>query len=72
MIFASVFGKTSCCEQFFSKLTLAKTQIRSRLMDSDLKNQLRVRSPSLPVNIRCLAKETVPTITLEVSLTYDQ
>uniref|UniRef100_A0A8C4FES4 HAT C-terminal dimerisation domain-containing protein n=1 Tax=Dicentrarchus labrax TaxID=13489 RepID=A0A8C4FES4_DICLA len=38
--FASLFGTTYSCEQFFSKLTLAKTRFRSRLTDSNLENQL--------------------------------
>lgn len=55
--FASLFGTTYRCEQFFSKLTLAKTRLRSRLTDSNLENQLRVASSSLPADIRRLAKE---------------
>uniref|UniRef100_A0A674N6P6 SPIN-DOC-like zinc-finger domain-containing protein n=1 Tax=Takifugu rubripes TaxID=31033 RepID=A0A674N6P6_TAKRU len=55
--FASLFGTTYCCEQFFSKLTLAKTRFRSRLTDPNLENQLRVASSSLPADIRCLSKE---------------
>ena len=38
--FASLFGTTYSWEQFFSKLTLAKTLFRSRLRDSNLENQL--------------------------------
>ncbi|TWW71158.1 General transcription factor II-I repeat domain-containing protein 2A [Takifugu flavidus] len=55
--FASLFGTTYRCEQFFSKLTLAKTRFRSRLTDPNLENQLRVASSSLPADIRCLSKE---------------
>ncbi|TWW69198.1 Protein ZBED8 [Takifugu flavidus] len=55
--FASLFGTTYGCEQFFSKLTLAKTLFRSRLTDPNLENQLRVASSSLPADIRCLSKE---------------
>ena len=55
--FASLFGTTYRCEQFFSKLTLAKTRFRSRLTDSNLENQLRVASSSLPADIRRLARE---------------
>ncbi|TWW65017.1 hypothetical protein D4764_22G0006640 [Takifugu flavidus] len=55
--FASLFGTTYDCEQFFSKLTLAKTLFRSRLTDPNLENQLRVASSSLPADIRCLSKE---------------
>lgn len=55
--FASLFGTTYRCEQFFSKLTLAKTCLRSRLTDSNLENQLRVASSSLPADIRHLAKD---------------
>ncbi|KAK0153315.1 General transcription factor II-I repeat domain-containing protein 2A [Merluccius polli] len=49
--FASLFGTTFCCEQLFSKLTLAKTRFRSRLTDPNLENQLRVASSSLPVGL---------------------
>eukprot|EP00066_Takifugu_rubripes_P002448 XP_003964395.1 PREDICTED: general transcription factor II-I repeat domain-containing protein 2-like [Takifugu rubripes] len=55
--FASLFGTTYGCEQFFSKLTLAKTLFRKRLTDPNLENQLRVASSSLPADIRCLSKE---------------
>ena len=55
--FASLLGTTYRCEQFFSKLTLAKTRFRSRLTDSNLENQLRVASSSLPADIRRLARE---------------
>ncbi|KAK0132869.1 General transcription factor II-I repeat domain-containing protein 2A [Merluccius polli] len=55
--FASLFGTTYCCEQFFSKLTLAKSRFRSRLTDQNLEKQLRVASSSLPSNIRGLVKE---------------
>ena len=34
--YASVFGTTYCCEQFFSKFTLAKIRVRSRLNDANL------------------------------------
>ncbi|KAK8374323.1 hypothetical protein O3P69_018665 [Scylla paramamosain] len=46
--YASVFGTTYCCEQFFSKLTLAKSRLRSRLTDANLENQLRVASSTVP------------------------
>ncbi|KAK8389084.1 hypothetical protein O3P69_020808 [Scylla paramamosain] len=55
--YASVFGTTYCCEQFFSKLTLAKSRLRSRLTDANLENQLRVASSTVPPNITRLAKE---------------
>lgn len=54
--FASVFGTTYCCEQFFSKLTLAKTRFRSRLTDSNLEKQLRVASSSQPADIARLTR----------------
>uniref|UniRef100_UPI00358F5BAB general transcription factor II-I repeat domain-containing protein 2B-like n=1 Tax=Myxine glutinosa TaxID=7769 RepID=UPI00358F5BAB len=54
--FASLFGTTYSCEQFFSKLTLAKTRFRSRLTDPNLQNQLRVAS-SLPPDTKRLTKE---------------
>ncbi len=43
--------------QFFSKLTLAKTQSRSRLTDPNLEHQLEAASSSLPADIRPLAIE---------------
>lgn len=46
--FASLFGTTYCCEQFFSKLTLAKNRFRSRLTDPNLENQLRVEKQFQP------------------------
>ncbi|KAK0148945.1 General transcription factor II-I repeat domain-containing protein 2A [Merluccius polli] len=60
--FAAVFGTTYCCEQFFSKLTLAKTRFRSRLTDSNLENQLRVASSSQPADLARLirAKQLQP------------
>ena len=38
--YASVFGTTYCCKQFFSKLTLAQSGLRSRLTDANLCKQL--------------------------------
>ena len=55
--FAALFGTTYCCEQFFSKLTLAKSRFRSRLMDQNLENQLQVASLSSPSNIGGVVKE---------------
>lgn len=40
--FASVFGTTYCCEQFFSKLIIAKSRLLSGLTDANLEKQLRV------------------------------
>ncbi|KAK1333566.1 LOW QUALITY PROTEIN: hypothetical protein QTO34_005951, partial [Cnephaeus nilssonii] len=39
--YASVFGTTYCCEQFFSKLTITKSRLRSRLIYTNLEKQLR-------------------------------
>ena len=44
-------------QSYFSKLTLAKTQLCSRLTDPNLENQLRVTTSSLTPDIRCLTKE---------------
>ncbi|MBN3322094.1 GTD2A protein, partial [Atractosteus spatula] len=55
--YASVFGTTYCCEQFFSKLTNAKSRLRSRLTDANLEKQLRVATSSIPINITHLTKE---------------
>jgi hypothetical protein len=49
--YASAFGTTYCCEQFFSKLTIAKSRLRSRLTDANLEKQLRVATSSIPANI---------------------
>ncbi|KAL6463909.1 hypothetical protein MHYP_G00283000 [Metynnis hypsauchen] len=53
---ASLFETTYCCEQFFSKLSHAKNQLRSRLTDTHLENQLRVATASLPPDIPQLVK----------------
>ncbi|XP_074045122.1 LYR motif-containing protein 9 isoform X1 [Macrotis lagotis] len=55
--YASVFGTTYCCEQVFSKLTIAKSRLRSRLIDTNLEKQLRVATSSIPANITRLIKE---------------
>lgn len=55
--YASVFGTTYCCEQFFSKLTIAKNHLRSRLTDTNLENQLRVATSSQSANIPRLTRE---------------
>ena len=39
---SSVFGSTYFCEQFFSKMNMAKSRYRSRLTDENLSMQLRV------------------------------
>ena len=51
--YASVFGTTYCCEQFFSKLTIAKGRLCSRLTDANLEKQLRVATSTVPANIAC-------------------
>ena len=55
--YASAFGTTFCCEQFFSKLTIAKSKFRSKLTDVNLQNQLRVATSNIQVDISRLAKE---------------
>jgi hypothetical protein len=55
--YAYVFGTPYCCEQFFSKLTIAKSRLRSRLTDANLEKQLRVATSSVPGNITRLTKE---------------
>ena len=55
--YASVFGTTYCCEQFFSKLTLAKSRLRSRLTDANLEKQLRVATSSAAADTARLVKE---------------
>ncbi|KAK3888606.1 hypothetical protein Pcinc_007332 [Petrolisthes cinctipes] len=56
-LYASVFGSTYCCEQFFSNLTLTKCRVYSRLTDANLENQLQVASSTVPPNTIRLAKE---------------
>nr|KAF6407290.1 hypothetical protein HJG59_009933 [Molossus molossus] len=46
--YASVFGTTYCCEQFFSERTFARRRLRSRLTDTNLEKQLQVATPSVP------------------------
>ncbi|XP_069840988.1 general transcription factor II-I repeat domain-containing protein 2B-like [Dendropsophus ebraccatus] len=55
--YASVFGTTYCCEHFFSKLTIAKCQLRTRLTETNLENQLRVATSSVPAHVKRIAKE---------------
>jgi hypothetical protein len=52
-----MFGTTYCYEQFFSKLTIAKSRLRSRLTDANLEKQLRVATSSIPADITRLTKE---------------
>ena len=54
---ASLFGTTYCCEQFFSKLSLAKNRLRARLSDVHLESQLRVATSTVPANITKLVKD---------------
>nr|KAF6492423.1 hypothetical protein HJG59_009626 [Molossus molossus] len=55
--YASVFGTTYCCKQFFSKLTIAKNRLHSRLTNSNLEKQLQVATSSAPANITPLTKK---------------
>ncbi|KHJ40557.1 hypothetical protein D918_09394 [Trichuris suis] len=55
--YASVFGTNYLCEQFFSKVTIAKSRPRSRLTDANLVNQLRVATSSIRANIPRLTRE---------------
>ncbi|CDW58614.1 Dimer Tnp hAT domain containing protein [Trichuris trichiura] len=55
--YASVFRTTYCCEQFFSKLTIAKSRLRTRLTDTNLVNQLRVATSSEGADIPRLTGE---------------
>ncbi|CAK6436213.1 unnamed protein product [Pipistrellus nathusii] len=55
--YASLFGTTYCCEQFFSKLTITKSRLRSRLIYTNLEKQLRVATSSIPANITRLTQE---------------
>ena len=55
--YASVFGTTYCCEQFFLKRTLAKSRLRSRLNNAYLEKQLRVATSSTPADITRFTRE---------------
>ena len=48
---------TSLCEQFFSKMKIAKSRYRSRVADENLSMQLRVATSSVRPNIRRLVKQ---------------
>lgn len=52
------FGSTYCCEQFFSKMNLAKSKTRTRIADSHLETALRVATSSIPQNLDRLVKDT--------------
>lgn len=53
----SLFGSTYCCEQFFSRMNNTKSKTRSRIIDTNLENTLRVATTSLPPDIEVLVKE---------------
>ena len=55
--YVSLFGSTYCCEQFFSKLNLAKSRFRSRISDENLGQQLRIATSSASADIARLTKE---------------
>nr|KAF6501055.1 hypothetical protein HJG59_008042 [Molossus molossus] len=68
--YASVFGTTYCCEQSFSKLSIAKSRLHSRLTNANLEKQLSVATSPVPAHITGFTKEKqfqVPAITLVVS-----
>ena len=54
--YASLFGSTYRCEQFFSKLNLTKSRLRSRLTDENVEMQLRVATSSVSADITRLTK----------------
>ena len=54
----SLFGSTYCCEQFFSKMKLAKSRRRSQLTDEHLTSQLRVATTFLKADINKLCKNS--------------
>ena len=53
----SLFGSTYCCEQFFSKLNLAKSRFCSRITDENLEQQSRIATFSTTTDIARLIKE---------------
>nr|KAF6460534.1 hypothetical protein HJG59_011448 [Molossus molossus] len=55
--YASASKTTYCCKQFFSKFTIANSQLRSRLTDANLEIQFQVSISSIPANITHLTKE---------------
>ena len=54
---SSVFGSTYLCEQFFSKMNIAKSRKSSRVTDENLGMQLRVATSSVRPNIKRLVKQ---------------
>ena len=55
--YVSLFGSIYCCEQFFSKLNLAKSRFRSRISNENLGQQLRIATSSASADIARLIKE---------------
>ena len=53
----ALFGSTSLCEQFFSKMDFMKSHYRSVMRDEHLGNGLRVASTSIKVNLNRVYKD---------------
>jgi hypothetical protein len=53
----SLFGTTYCCEQFFSKLLIAKNKLRTKITDENLQHQLRIASSSTAPVIKNLVRD---------------
>ena len=47
----ALFGSTSLCEQFFSKMSFMKSPYRSVMTDEHLENGLKVARTSIKVNL---------------------
>jgi len=47
LFMASLFGSTYVCEQFFSKMKLAKNQLRTSITDDNLESTLRIASTNI-------------------------
>lgn len=54
----SLFGSTYCCEQFFSKMKLAKARSKIQLTEEHLTSQLRVATTSVKADIDKLCKDS--------------
>lgn len=55
----SVFGSTSLCESFFSKMKFCENKHRSSMIDFNLENQLTIFTSKFEVNFQELRKQIV-------------
>ena len=52
----SVFGSTALCESFFSKMSFCKNKYRGSISDQNLKNQLRIATSKIDIDMDDLSK----------------